>query len=358
VHADHLKLARDVPVAIRYFAGVDGGTGDTECVVIDEQGSLLGRGHGGPSRDPDGPRMHEDIDRNLVQAIRDALVRAGLQGRHLASISLNLSGGNPQELNEAQARAWLAPLNLNEDYVLEFEEDGVSAWAAGDYPDPSIWNLLGTHWGSEGMLNGQKIEHPLDRLDLDAENGALAEGANLGTRALSQAIHSRLGGAPTRLLDAYCLALNAHDATGLIEWARAHPRSDERADLYRVAAEVAAMGDPVATEIFESAGVGIGRATIAMAHYMGLKDRPVVILLTGKAWHAGYVLMEPFTRVVNAALPHAEIVLNPLSQAQGSALLAMRAIGLMPGPNVYRRLAETSQPPWADVRPPIRAIRA
>ncbi len=321
------------------FVGVDGGTGDVEAVVLDERGRQCGRGEGGPSRNPAGPGMHPTVGSHLVHAISGALTAAGARAEDVLSVSLNLSG-EPSELTLDNARVWLAPLGLPERTRIAVEEDGLSAWAAGGFPDPAIWVLLGTHWGSGGMLRGDKVEHPLDRLDMDAEHGALAEGANVGTWALGRAVHAGLGGSPTRLYDAYVKELGARDVQGLIDWARQHTNKDERADLYRVASETAARGDPVARELFEYAGVRIGEGTVALGRYMGLADRPVTVLLTGKAWRAGGVLLDPFTRTTLGGLPEAEVRINRLSQAQGSALLAMRHARCEPPAEVSERLAE------------------
>ena len=326
-----------------YFVGVDGGTGDTEAVVVDESGAMLGSGHGGPSRHPRERRMHPDVSRHLVEAIQQALRQARLSASDLTSVSLNLSG-DPEALTVANAREWLAPLHLPDSSALAVQDDGISVWAAGRFPDPAIWIALGTHWGSGGMLNGQRIQHPLERLDLDAENGAIAEGANLGTRALSRAVHSRLGGAPTRLFEAYCDSLGAKDVEGLIEWARAHTTGEERASLFGVAGQVVNEGDPIARELFQQAGEIIGQGTVAMGHYMGVQDGHVTILLAGKSWKVGPVLLEPFRRTTLAGLPRAGIRQNDLSQAQGSALLAMRQAGIEAGPAIYNRLGSAAEP--------------
>lgn len=325
-----------------YFVGVDGGTGDVEAVVLDERGQQVGRGTAGPSRDPEGPGMHPEVGAHLVKAISEALAEAGAEARRLRSVSLNLSG-DPRQLTVENARRWLGPLGLPPDTSVAVEEDGLSAWAAAGFPDPAIWVLLGTHWGSGGMLDGSKVEHPLDRLDMDAEHGALAEGSNIGTWALGRAVHAGLGGTPTRLFAAYLRALGARDVQGLIDWARAHTRADERAELYRVASDVATAGDAVARALFENAGTRIGEGTVALGRYMGVADRRVVVLLAGKAWRAGDVLLDPFRRALRAGLPRAEMLVTRLSQAQGSALLALRHAGCEPRRDAYERLAEIAR---------------
>jgi len=56
------------------FVGVDGGTGDMEAVVVDAKGAILGRGHAGPSNDPEMVgRMHPAVGEHVVASIREAL---------------------------------------------------------------------------------------------------------------------------------------------------------------------------------------------------------------------------------------------------------------------------------------------
>ena len=318
-----------------YFVGVDGGTGDTEGVVMDRSGRVVGTGHGGPTNDPEVVgRMHPNVGEHLVRAIGQALEQAGLSAGDLTAVSLNLSG-DKQALTEENARAWLAPLGVPERCPLAVEDDGLSAWAAGGFPDPAIWVLLGTNCGSGGMLGGRIVEHPLDRLDLDAHQGELVGAARIGTLALSSALHAGLGGRPTRLLHAFSESLAAPDLDRLIRWAREHVSADERADLCRVAAEVADTGDALARELFQRAGDVIGRATVAMARHMGVADRPVAILLTGKVWKAGDVLLESFRRSTMSGISKGEIRMNDISQARGAALLAMRHAGVEPDSGVF-----------------------
>ncbi|MDP8924420.1 MAG: hypothetical protein M3O34_16300, partial [Chloroflexota bacterium] len=319
-----------------YFIGVDGGTGDIEAVVMERSGRVVGTGRGGPSNDPDHVgRMHPDVGEHLVGAIRRALGDAGLSARRLMGLSLNLSGDR-SALTRQNACEWLAPLDLPPECPLAVHEDGLSAWAAGGFPDPSLWVLLGTNCGSGAMLDGRVREHPLDRLDLDAHQGELVGGARLGTLALGRAIRSRFGGRLTRLYDAYRASLGVADVDGLIAWSREHATSDVRADLCKVAAEVASDGDPVARELFERAGRVIGEATVALGQYLGLEHRQTTILLTGKLWRAGHLLLDAFREATLAGLPRAEVRINEISQARGAALLAMREAGLEIDDAVYR----------------------
>ena len=322
------------------FVGVDGGTGDMEAVLVDGTGAIRGRGKAGPSNDPAMVgRMHPLVGEHVVDAVRQALRAAGVTSRDVSALSLNLSG-DPGRLTREQAAEWLAPLELSSATVVAIEQDGLSAWAAGGFPDPAIWVLLGTNCGSEGMLNGRKMVHPLARVDLDAYLGQPVGAAVMGTWALGAAMHAQLGGPGTGLYAAYLDHLRVRDLDALVRWSREHTTSDERADLFPTLIEVATAGDPVASAIVREAAGRIADATRALARYMdvGLSERPpVAVLLAGKAWRAG-PLRTAFESRLREELPGAQLQVPDVTQAEGAALLAMRHAGLQIGPDIFERL--------------------
>jgi hypothetical protein len=89
----------------------------------------------------------------------------------------------------------------------------------------------------------------------------------------------------------------------------------------------------------------IADATCVLATAMGVgaQDQPAVaVLLTGKAWRAGGILLDEFQRSLQTRLPRTHIQINEVSQAEGAALLAMRHAGLEPGPEIFTRLGNAA----------------
>jgi N-acetylglucosamine kinase-like BadF-type ATPase len=121
----------------------------------------------------------------------------------------------------------------------------------------------------------------------------------------------------------------------LVAWTREHTSSDERAELMRAVTTAAMGNDRLACQLLERTGRRIARATVAFGRYLGLTDRPCPVLLTGKVWRAGAVLLDSFCRHITAGLPEAVCSLNALSQAKGAALLAMKHAGVAVGPEIY-----------------------
>ncbi len=286
--------------------------------------------------------MNPNVGHHLVDGIQQALEQANLTPSDITSISLNLSG-EQEALTLSNARQWLTPLHLPKSSNLFVGEDGLSAWAAAGFPDPSIWVLLGTYWGSAGLHHGNIVEHPLDNVELGLDTACLAEGATIGSLALSRAIGSQFGGPRTTLYDALCAHLNSKDVSDLIQWARNHRAGNQRATLFQVAAEVATAGDPIAKQLFHQAGKGLGKVTAVMGHYMGFIETEVTIILAGNAWQAGDILLKPFRQTVQPELPKAIISLNRLTQAEGAALLAMKLSGIVPTTEVFEEVLRSRE---------------
>jgi N-acetylglucosamine kinase-like BadF-type ATPase len=327
------------------FAGVDGGTGDTEAVLVDADGDIRGRGQSGPSNDPEMVgRMHPSVGDHVVGALRNALDDAHAVADQIQAISLNLSG-DPRQLTPGRAREWLAPLGLAQDTAVAIDQDGLSAWAAGGFPDPAIWVLLGTNCGSEGIRDGERVAHPLARLDLDAHLGRAVGAAKIGSWGLGLALKTRLGGTASALFDGFLAALGARDAGELARWAEEHVTADQRAELFRVVVDTAAAGDPAARKLLHDSAMDIAAATIALATWMdvGRTGAPLTVLLAGSAWRAGGILVETFRDAVQRELPAARVQRNEVPQAQGAALLAMAHAGLDRGPVIFTQLANRVQ---------------
>ena len=115
--------------------------------------------------------------------------------------------------------------------------------------------------------------------------------------------------------------------------------------MFRVLAEVAGADgnqadDPAAELLRLSAGeIADATCVLAAAMQVGSNDQaPVTVLLAGKAWQAGGILLHDFETSLRRKVPAASIAVNQVSQAEGAALLAMRHAGLEPGPEIFTRL--------------------
>ena len=235
-------------------------------------------------------------------------------------------------------------LDLAEGTVLAVDQDGLSAWAAAGFPDPSICVLLGTNCGSEGIRNGRRVAHPLARLDLDAHLGRAVGAASIGSWGLGLAIHGQLGGSPTQLSSAFAEALHAESLQELEDSAADHTSSAQRADY---SAWCRRSRVEVMTSRSTCSGPRLAASLTRHARWHSVwalgSPRNSDDVLAGNVSRAGGVLFDEFRTSLFLQLPAAELHVNEVSQAEGAALLAMRHAGLDRGPE-YSASSGHSEP--------------
>lgn len=305
------------------YLGIDGGTSRSEAFVVDQSGEVTGSGVAGPLNNPDGDGHHPCAAKHAATAIRAALAEAGADVADVTGAWFAVSGG-PQWLTEPLARLWLAGAGVRPSCRLSISDDHLPVWAAAGYPDPCVWVLLGTYWGSRGVVDGIEREHPLDDNDLDVLTAARADPHWLGSALLATCVERLVTGRPDRLVDAVLGHLGADGLPGVLAWSRAHVGTNERAALLPLLVALADGGEETAAALLTDAGRQLAAATCLMLAAWGLLERPATILLAGNAWRAGARLVDPFLAGLGAQAPLAAVLRPRATQAQGAALLAMR----------------------------------
>lgn len=212
------------------FIGVDGGTSHTDVFVSDVLGRRYGAGHSGPLNNPRGDGHHPEAVAHLAAAFEDALRAAGLEIAHVQAAWFGLSGASDW-LSEDVRSQWTERLSISKHCVVSWADDHLCHWAAALCPDPAIWVLLGTYWGSRAVVGGVEVEHPLDDNDLDVLTAARAEPHWLGSAALSLCVERLVRGEADAFTDAMLSELGVGDLSGLLAWCRAHDARNERAAL-------------------------------------------------------------------------------------------------------------------------------
>jgi N-acetylglucosamine kinase-like BadF-type ATPase len=319
-------------MAERVYVGVDGGTSRSEVFVSDLAGSRTGAVVSGPVNSGSANGPHADAPAGLAVAVLQALGRAGLDpARCELRVWLALSGA-PDWLNPQLVDRWWSDTGLREATAgietVGMEDDHRAAWAAALFPDPCVWLLLGTYWGSRAIRAGVEIAHPLDDNGLDVLTAARAEPYWLGNAALALTVETLIRNERTVFTDAVLDELAVSDLESLLDWSRRHDGSNDRARLLPLLGRLAGDGERTAAGLLEDAGGQLAAATATMIRYLGLVNAPVTGVLSGNAWRVGAPLVDPFLDALSALSPQARTVVSMLSQAQGAALLGLRADGV------------------------------
>ena len=309
------------------FLGVDGGGTQTEVVITDETGQVLGRGSG-PSC---------NLDTHSLDAARAALEVSVNAARAEASQSgpchaafLGLSG-TVSPADRQLALDLVRPLDLASSGQLWVDHDARAALAGGLSLRPGLVLVAGTGsvcYGRVGtasaLVGGQG--HLL---------GDEGSGYWLGLEGLKVALRASDGrGAATVLDDRLRLALHLDSWDGVLH--RVHKQGLSRAEiaaLARLVLDAAAEGDAAALSVTEA---GAGALTeLVQAAQARLNLRTLRVVACGGALLNSALYFELTRRSLDRLL-EAQLLRPERPPAQGAALLAIQhsAEGLEAGANL------------------------
>lgn len=326
----------------RFVLGVDGGGTKTLCLAVAEDGTLLGRGEGGPAN-PYSYGMERSWQ-SIASAVDSALAEAatavetGWSGT-AAAIYLGVSGvERPNDVAEVQARAttagWAPEVLVSNDAVI--------ALAAGlrGQGGPGVVVIAGT--GS--------IVYGVDAAGRTARAGGWGpflgdegSGYDIGRRALIAVVRAHDGrGQPTELTDLARRELGFGQPEELITMAygRGGKPPLERyavARLCGIVSLAAVHSDAVAVGILDDAARQLVEGVGAVAGRLGLGRGAVElpVVATGGVFRiGGEVFSRAFQRELaglgTSAGVLTRVVRPSLSPAAGAALRALGAIGVDP----------------------------
>jgi N-acetylglucosamine kinase-like BadF-type ATPase len=302
------------------FLGIDIGATKSHALLADEQGRVLGFGHGGPGN-------YEMIGweglRATLQGITQAaLAEAGLAADGVTAAGFGIAGydwpGERDPHLEAIASLGLdCPCSLVNDTVIGLVAGAPEGWGVGVVAGTGC-NCWGRALdGREGRVTG--------------EGGPFAEyggGGDLVARAL-QAVSlawSRRGPA-TALTGALIEATGATGIEDLLEGlilGRYALGSDTAPLVFRVAAE----GDEVALETIRWAGRELGNLAVGVIRQLEFEALAFDIVQIGSLWNGSPLLGATALAVVKSVAPHARLVRLAAPPVVGSVLLAMEQTGL------------------------------
>ncbi len=336
--------------ARRFVLGVDGGGTKTLCVALAEDGTLLGRGEGGPAN-PYSYGM-ERAFASITASVEGALAQAaGVGGgagaaESVASvIYLGISGvDRPLDVEEVGARvaaaSWARQMVVCNDAVI--------ALAAGlrGRGGPGVVVISGTGSVVYGVDAGGRIGRAGGWGPFLGDEGS---GYDIGRRALIAVVRAHDGRdrstAITPLARHELGFERPEDLIGMVYGHGSQPPMEKHAvaRLTGIVALAAAEGDPVAVGILEDAAAQLTRGVAAVARQLGFGDRstgrpgepraPLPVVVTGGVFRAGgEVFTSAFERELTVlettASVVAQVVWPSVSPAVGAALMALGALGV------------------------------
>jgi len=301
----------------RHVIGVDGGGTRTLAVVLDEEGSEVGRAEGGPAiasaRDPLGPA------RAVAGVARAATTAAGLEVP-VAALWAALSGAG-REAARSAVELELGRLGVADTVRVGTDVEAAFHDAFGS--GSGILLISGTGsiaWGRsengrEGRVGGWG--------HLIGDEGS---GYAIGLDALRRVARNADGRAPqTRLQKAVLEHLRLSRPEDLVQWA-ADASKAQVASLAPVVTAAAEQGDSVASDILAHAVVELEGHVLTLLENLGPWQKPPRLALGGGLLGPG----GPLRLAVESVLAKQRLgpVDAPLDPARGAASLGR---GLLEG---------------------------
>jgi N-acetylglucosamine kinase-like BadF-type ATPase len=136
-------------------------------------------------------------------------------------------------------------------------------------------------------------------------------------------------GLPTRLSERFVQVVGARDVGALLEGlSLGYYRLDAAAAplVFQVAAE----GDPVATELILWAGRELGSQAIGVIRQLGFETLTFEVILIGSFYDGSPLLIETMRQTVHAVAPGARFVRLAAPPVIGGVLLGMEQAGMQP----------------------------
>lgn len=315
----------------QYVLGLDGGGSKTECVLVREDGVILGRGRGG------------GVNRNFIseagfeksvhQALRQA-TQAAPDVRRIERIvgSMGCDGASLRAFAHdyavvTQHIRWVGealPARATSEIAYERLPDVVVVAGTGS---------LAVGWyasGEQRSLGG-----------VGATIGDEGSAYWIGVRALKRMAESFDGRQPfDRFARAMGEALAVPNLGVLVNRVYGGGKQPmTRDEIAAVAPHVSALanaGDLVAIGLFRSAAQELAFQANAMIRILGRRGQALSILLYGGVFRAGDVMVQPLQEAVQRENPLAEFLPPVKCTVIGAAALALKSLGIDPAAGAVR----------------------
>jgi glucosamine kinase len=320
-----------------YFLGVDGGATSTACAVCDDNGRVLGVGHGGPSNHILAPGGEARARSALETALRAAEAAGGLHQVEFASAYFGMTGINP-DTDAARVFARVAA-HLLKARIMTIDHDASVALAGALACRPGVIVIAGT--GS--------VAFGRDPSDREARAGGWGylfgddgSGFAIGLAGVRAALRAHDGVGPSTALEERIPQQFGRRLTEIPPlFYEGKIQRPEIASLAPAVTGAAAAGDPVALSVVVEAAQALAAAATAVVLRLAWPDGAVPLAPVGGVFTAGRVILDPLKAALAARAPAAILVPPRFAPAVGALLLALREAGVDRTPERLALLAAT-----------------
>ncbi len=305
------------------IVGVDGGGSKTSALAVDENGTVIGRGLGGPSN------YHTIGLAKALGVVADA-TRQALNGQH-ADMAVYCLASCDSALDERRWMESLGALNLSR--RLACHNDSFAPLRAGSSRPYGVAVICGTGFNSCAIAPDGRLAKLYSLGPLTGDWGG---GYDIGEAVFGAVYRADDGrGQPTMLTTMLLKAMNVESlkalALPIVE--ESIPRAKIGA-LASLAFEAAEAGDEVARGIVLRQSNEIVTAALAMLRRLDMTDLDVDVVVSGGVMNApGSLLLDSAAVGIAAVCPKAGLLRLAMPPVVGSVYLGFDALGV-PTPEV------------------------
>ncbi|WP_231637311.1 MULTISPECIES: N-acetylglucosamine kinase [Bacillales] len=304
------------------FLGVDAGGTKTHALLVDENGQVLGRGHGGNGNHQ---TAYEGAKTSIDTACNQALQEAGVSKDQVTFAYFGLAGAD-REPDYVILRPMIASLGFEKH---DIACDTMIGMRAGTHQSYGAVIISGTGFNAAAR-NKQGEELQYGGFGYMFGDG-LGSGTDLAIHAFRSAIRAWEGREQATLLTelvpqrlGYETIQHMYDDA--LENGKRPPHS-----LAKVMFEAAEQGDAVAIRILEEAGREHANAVNALIKRLGMEQEKFDVVLTGSVLSRGSSphMVNAINEAVVAVAPHAKTVKLTVDPVVGAVMSAMDSSGMV-----------------------------
>jgi len=295
--------------------GFDGGGTKTECVLIDETGTILARSRSGPSNAVN--VGGEACAAALADAGLKALQSAAKSAWDIAYILAGISGAGEPKVR------WEVQNNLKASFpsatIIVISDLVLSLAATGEIP--SVVVIAGTGSAVLGRTSPLKLARAGGFGPIISDPGSAND---IGRRTTALCFQKFLNNEKFALTEEICRVFAC-------KWDQFVDLAREQSTVvfpkvFPIVAKAAESGDPSARAILTSAAADLQAQLREVLSQLRLQDTSFFLAKTGGVFDGSPFLNSEFDRLVREIAPHARIGPLPRPVAESAALLARDAL--------------------------------
>lgn len=302
---------------MRYVLGFDGGGTKTDCVLMDENRTVLAQAHGGPSNP-----MRVGFGGALAsvcESARQAMQNANIPPTEVLALCAGLAGTGHEEAARKMKR--LLQTEFPDSAIHICTDLELTIEATGD--GPAIVLIAGTGSAAVGRDDDGRIARVGGRGPLLGDEGSAYD---IGRRAAILALREFDRSGTNSDLGKKML-----QELGIANWQEFQSHAQSVPDevfprIFPVVASAAELGDSTAQELLQTAALELASLVSDLVEQLQFKNRRFLLVKSGGMIGPSPYLDKELDARLRMVAPQAKFAALLLSPAEAAARLALRSL--------------------------------